>query len=179
MGLNPHAAAGTGNTEQMDIFVGEVVSTPAKSGPDGRNHTVTVSPEHTDGEVAAIVGESVSGDVSLPIEGTRVLCVVGYGGTVHLLGRLYDADESVPSLPVGERRVSHPLSDANVTFRGDGSVVMETDDGTSVELTDDGDVVIDGGGTRPVMDIGTTTDGDGHVTSIDITRADGVYLPSD
>jgi len=142
------------------IFRATVISTPVKSGPDGKGHAVAISPEHTDQDMPALVAEQAYNDVSLPTSGSNVLCLIGQNETTYVIGTIYEAEESVQTVPVGDRVIGHDNSDSTVRFKSDGTVV------------------INDGSTAPITDIETTKDNDGHVTSIDITRATDVLVPS-
>ena len=178
MGLNPQSSEDSTAVDRLDVFVGTVVSVPTETGPTGSQHTISVSPEHSDSEVPAIVTESTHGDAHLPTVGTSVLCLVAMTGSVYVIQRTYRTEDSVATTVPGERRLSHPLSDSHITFHEDGTLTVNGDSGTTVTIESNGDVVINGGSTAPITDIQTTTDGDGDITSIDVTRADGVFVPS-
>jgi hypothetical protein len=175
MTLNPQAAPDGQHIVAVDKA--EVISADA-SGPSGTEHAIVVSPEHTAQNKPALVMENAGGDVTLPTEGEDVLIGQTDSGTFYVLGRTYQPDDTVPTLAPGERRIGHPLSDSAVTLHKDGTVTIEGDSGTTVSIKPNGDVVINGGSTAPITDVQTSTDGDGHVTSIDITRAEGVFVPS-
>jgi len=175
MTLNPQAIDG-GETI-IAVTKGTVISS-SQSGPDGTKHTVTVNPEHTDGTDTALVTEDTHGDVFIPTDGDDVLLGMTDDGTMYVLNATYNAEDVVETLAPGERRLSHPLSDSNITFHEDGSLTITDDNNTTVTLGADGTVVIDDGETAPITDIQTSTDGDGHITTIDVTRADGVFVPS-
>lgn len=65
----------------------------------------------------------------------------------------------------------------SVDLKTDGSVAVTGTAGNTVELPTSGDVVLNGGTTKPVTDVTTTTDSDGHVTSISLVRSDTVLVP--
>lgn len=121
------------------------------------------------------------GDISQPSEGDFV--VIGYlrSDQAVVLGYTYTRFTSPPQYDVGDRRVSND-EDSHVTVEEDGTIVVDAE-GTTVEVETNGDVTIDGGGTKPITNVtaNTSTDADGHVTnvSLDITRADGVFVPSE
>lgn len=178
MTLNPQVE--TDAPDQLPpnpIFRAEVVSTPTESGDTGKRHAVQVSPEHTEQSFPAIVTETVRGDVGLPQEPNSVLCMMGQNLTLYVVGIIYESEESVPTIQTGERRIGHADSDSHVTFREDGTIHVENHDGVSIDLQPNGDIVLDSGNTRPITDITTSSDADGHVTSVDVSRADNIYVP--
>jgi len=118
------------------------------------------------------------GDVSIPTEGSRV--IIGYRVNARplVLGSRYSANDTVPEYEPGERIIGHPTSNSYIHLDNDGGVHIVGENGNSVTMQSNGDVVINDGNTQPVTDVSTSTDADGHVTSISLTRASGVYLPS-
>lgn len=120
---------------------------------------------------------NVRGDITVPKKNTVV--VIGYirGKKPVILDSLYTRQDEKPDPYEGtDRVVGSPYSDAEVRFKEDGSIFVHGED-AFVELQSNGDVVINQGTTRPVTDVSTTTDADGHVTSISLTRSDTVYIP--
>lgn len=159
------------------ITTGVVTSAPSHTAGDNIKHHVTVSPDFTESEFPAEVGIMAQGDVSVPTEGTPVYLAMQPDGRAIVLGERYNRDDTIPDYEAGQRRVGHPLTDSHIELQADGTVHIENDAGTTVELQPDGDVVIDGGTERPVTDVSTSTDADGHVTGITLTRSSNVYIP--
>lgn len=152
--------------------------------PDGANHQVVVKvvTEVSEGNVElggtpmpAFVTAATNGDVAVPEEGDFV--VIGYlrGRRPVVIGAAYTEFNRAPDYSTGQRTIGN--ESGSITVEDDGTTVVDAN-GTTVEVKPNGDVVIDGGSTQPVTDVETTTDADGHVTSISISRADGVYVPS-
>jgi len=77
-------------------------------------------------------------------------------------------------------------SETQVRVHTDGNIeVQETDNGTTISLKDGtiditegtgGQVNLSGSSKGVIKDINTTTDGDGHVTSIDLVRSSEVFV---
>lgn len=182
MTYNPFSDAKRRTEDAEDSFALDLAK--VVTAPDDVNHQVVVRivTEVSGGDIRlggtplpAFVTAASRGDISVPEEGDYV--IIGYlrGRRAVVLGAAYTQFNQSPSYNVGERRIGNETG--NVTVKNDGTVVVDAD-GTTVEVKPNGDVVIDGGSTAPVTDLSTTTDADGHVTSISLTRADGVFVPS-
>lgn len=65
---------------------------------------------------------------------------------------------------------------ATVTVQTSGTIDIESDGGATVSIQSDGDVVINGGSKGVIYDINTTTDADGHVTSVDPQRRSDILI---
>ncbi len=156
----------------------EVTTAPSHTPDDDINHHIEVKPDTFNEPIPAEVKVEQKGDVSIPTEGSRV--IVGYrvNGRPLVLGSRYAKEESVPEYEAGERVIGHPLSDAHIRLASDGSVRVEADNGNTIELESGGSVVVNDGNTQPVTDVSTTSDTDGYVTNVSLTRADGVFVPS-
>ena len=167
----------TGNTNSFDdssVKQSEAIDTARFS-----RGFVSVSPLSTDGVptvevtsiryptgVEATVNVNSVGDQILPPEDTSVLLYEADDKDVRIVAILNELSD-VQSITVGERVLTHPASDARVYFDETGTLHVDGDT----------DVIVNGGSTRPVTDVTTTTDGDGHVTSISLERADNFYVP--
>jgi len=165
--MNPYAATGGNINEQIIAFEEATVFT-----------VIEITNDDIQEPEPAEVVVPQNGDVCLPTEGDTVM--VGYrrNGRPLVVGTQYTDSTDIPPFEEGERVIGHPTSDSTIRFTTDGTIRLTHDAGTTVELTNDGSVVIDNGNTQPVTDVATTTDSDGHVTGVSLTRADGVYLPS-
>lgn len=159
-----------------------VETVPTHDGGSDGAHAVEITLDWFDEPEKAEVAIGLTGDVLMPEEGDRV--IVGYREDERpiVLGGRYLLGDSIPAFQAGERVVGHPASDSHVRFHADGTLTVSGDGGNTVELQSDGSVVINGGSTAPVTDVtvSTTTDSDGHVTSVSLTKTRGadVYLPS-
>lgn len=179
--MNPHEDDERDSWRYPDIerIEGGVVTT-VNEHVQGDNiaHEVWVRPDSYDGDLPTEIIVTAKGDTSIPMEGQRVLVGHRTDARPIVLGQRYEEGDDVPPFKEGERRVGHPASDSYVRLLADGSMVVNGHNGNKIELKADGTVVINEGTTQPVTDVSTTTDADGHVTSISLTRADGVSLPS-
>jgi len=179
--MNPNEidAPRTRRTESIVGFdEATVITADTHTSSDEVGHEVTVEPDLIDGSEIAEVLFAQTGDITIPEEGDRVLIGYRIDAKPVVLGSRYPRDATIPEYEPGERRIGHPASDSYIMFHADGSVTIEDDSGTTVTLDANGDVTVNGGSTQPVTDVSTSTDGDGHVTSISLTRADGVFVPS-
>jgi len=191
--LNPHSNDSLDTVTDDEVFGVESGSIVSTTTPDPRTD-VSVEPTALSIAVGAELAVSVEGDAYQPTVGTRVLLAYRESGPPLVVNTRY-GPEDAPDVAVGERRLGHPTSDANVTFANDGSVTVTADsgatttlnadgdvtitasDGTTVEVTSNGTVVVDGGSKTPITDIQTNTDSDGHVTGIQTTTSSSVFLP--
>lgn len=179
--MNPHSNNDGGASTSPRAIVGyeaaTVTTVPSHTAGDGTSHAIMVVPDGHDSPRSAEVPVDQHGDVSLPQEGDPVY--VGYkrNGRTIVLGTRYGEDDSIPAFEEGERVIGHPLSDSHVRFAADGTLHVEGDDGNTIELRPDGTIVVNDGSNNPVTDIETSTDSDGHVTSISVTKSDDVYVP--
>jgi len=144
---------------------------------DDVGHTVFVQPDTMEQTIAADVGVAQTGDIQIPTEGSRVLIAYRVNERPTVLCQRYTPEDTLPDFEPGERVVGHPLSDSHIRLSKDGTVTIKGDGGNTIELASDGSVTINGGSNNPVTDVSTSTDGDGHVTSISLTRSSNVYLP--
>lgn len=146
------------------MSVGVVTSAPTTD-EDGQHH---VAVQHTrvpsDEQIPVI--PTVHGDYYIPPEDTPVLVGRFWNGEYAVIGAPIPEVPS-PTIEAGERIVSHPGSGSTVRFHNDGTLDVYADD--TVRLND--------GSTGVVTDVTTTTDADGHVTSISLTRASNVFVP--
>jgi hypothetical protein len=180
MTLNPQNDDNAGYIDESIVGVegAYVTETQPHDAGDDVDHAVEVVPETFSGPTVAEILVDLRGDVCVPTEGDWVLVAYRTNGRPVVLGTRYGDNDNIPEFEPGERVVGHPETDSYVRLANDGSILVEADDGTTIECTSDGDIVLNEGQTAPIVDITTTTDSDGHVTSIDVTRADGVFVPS-
>jgi len=163
---NPYEVAderGQQATTESKLSVARVSTVPSTT-TSGLYHVEVRSLQYPDGEVALLL-PTVHGDIYFPREGDDVLVRERDDNTLVVL-KAVNTDVTVPSIKVGERVITHPASDARVYFEADGTLHVDGDV----------DVVINDGTQRPVVDVDTTTDGDGHVTGITLDRADNVFM---
>lgn len=155
---------------------------------------VVVNAQRSNEPHPATVPVPESGDVRVPTEGTSV--IVGYRPEDQpvVVGVLYDTTDDVPSVEVGERVIGHAASGTEIRFKPNGDIevspesdtIVHGNSDTSITLNENGDVeldpendlVVNGGSTAPVTDVNTTSDGDGHVTSITLVRASNTKVSS-
>lgn len=147
-----------------------VITAPDHSSGDNVNHAIEVKPYTFDEPTPADVRVDQRGDVLIPTEGSRVIIGYRVNGRPLVLGSRYSSDDTIPDYQAGERVIGHPLTNSHVRLAADGTIHVEGDGGNTVELQPNGDVVINGGATLPVTDVDFTNE--------TVTRADGVYLPS-
>jgi len=201
MPTGPHAHAtekAKEATRRAFPHIGIVTSTPEKSSDEPAHH-VHVAGETFTGETPAEIVVEQEGDVNPPAEGSRVLVQFVAGEDALVVGQLYSQGGSqkntAPTYQPGERYLGHPTTDANVHFRPDGTIDVESANGAStvtvnqdgsvtvindngtLELAPDGTVSVDGGSTGVITDISTTKDGDGDVQSVDVTRSNKFFVP--
>lgn len=79
------------------------------------------------------------------------------------------------SMERGERIVGHSASETQLRFNNDGSIAVIPDGATAAVCTIDSDG-IHIADNQVVTDISTTTDADGHVTSVDPIYTDTLSL---
>lgn len=154
--------------------------------PADGNHVVKISPIAVDaGDIVqggtpkdAIVPVDTYGDVSLPSEGDLAIVEKTQNDLFVVRGVLYTRQDAGPSYQEGERRVGHSETGSHFRIDPDGVITIEADDGTTFTVDpSDGTVRVNGGSTGVVTDVTTTTDTDGHVTSVDVVRSNYLYVP--
>jgi hypothetical protein len=177
MSLNPQSRR-DGTDERTEGIEGGTVTTvePHDTG-DERSHECWVKPDSFEGDVRAEILSPAHGSVTIPEEGERVLVIHRRDDDPMIIGSRYEEDETIPAYDPGERIVSHAASDSHVYFRVDGSILVSGHNGNTIELKADGSIVLNGGTNNPVTDVSTTTDSDGHVTSISLTKSSDIYIP--
>lgn len=182
MGLNPTKSKTQKewkDTSTIGLEGAEVTRTEKHTQGDNISHAVYVRPDTMEQDVIADVAISQTGDVEIPVEGSRV--VIGYrpNGRPLVLDQRYNDGETIPDFEPGERIVGHPLSESYIKLAKDGSVTVEGDGGNTIQLQANGDVVINGGTTQAITDVSAgSTNSNNGITSLDITRSPSVYLPS-
>lgn len=149
--------------------------------------------DHSEKPFAAKYTVDSYGDINQPQ--TNDLCVVGYSRTTDpiILGFWY-AERDAPDHEIDERVIGHRQSDANIRFKGDGSVVADNgsgtvtlnsdgsllfeNDSTTVEIGSDGTVVVNDGKSPVVTDVSAaSTNSNGGITELDVTYSDDLYVP--
>ncbi|QGA82760.1 hypothetical protein [Halomicrobium sp. LC1Hm] len=168
MSTNPHRKTDRSQNRVADLVstsVGRVTSTPSVDDDTPIHHVEVRNERYPEGKSAVVIPQA-HGEGYLPPEGSTVLLTRIDRTTPVVVGPYYHAGSETPALEPGERVVSHPTSDARVKFHNDGAISIDGDE----------PVYINGGMRRPVVDVQTTTDADGHVIDITLERADNVYL---
>jgi len=146
----------------IEVTTARVISTPTYDDTvNGYTVEVTTPTFQADNAApqTAIIVPSAHGSVTLPSEGARVL-VVELPRRAYVLGAFPHENDGQPRVGAeqGERVIGTGGSDAHI------------------RLTPSGDVIINGGDTRPITDVTTDTDADGHVTNVSVSRADDVFV---
>jgi len=180
MGLNPannDSSTAWKDHNAIGVESAEVIRTQSHTEGDNVSHVVYVKPSTINETIPADVNANQVGDVQIPTEGSRVTIAYRPNERPLVVGQRYKNEDTVPEFEPGERVVGHPLSDSHIRLATDGSITIKGDAGNIVELASDGSVTINGGSKNPVTDVSTSTDADGHVTSISLTRSSNVYLP--
>lgn len=181
MSLNPNEESLTESGDRYDTVgfeSAEVVTAPTHVSGDNVGHHVEVIPDKLDEPVTADVRVDQSGDVAIPTEGERV--IIGYRTNSRpiVLGTRYSLSDDIPEFEPGERVIGHSLTDGHIRLDTDGTItVTAANDTATITIGADGTIQINDGQTKPITDVETTTDGDGHVTDITVTRSNNVYLP--
>ncbi len=180
MGLNPtirEQDTTWKDNNTIGVEGAEVTRTQTHTQGDDVGHAVYVKPDTLDRDVLADVATAQTGDVYIPEEGSRV--IIGYRVNERpiVLGQRYQIDDTIPEFEPGERVIGHPLSNSHIRLAKDGSITVKGDGGNTIELASDGSVTINGGSANPVTDVTTSTDADGHVTSISLTKSSNIYIP--
>jgi len=177
--MNPNAPDTTRTIESRTPTGLEAATVHRVYNTDGTsdsNHVLEVEPDFHAVHVPAEMVVSTKGSVNMPNEGDRVLISHYQNGRAQVLGSRYTLQESVPEAAEGERVIGHPASDSRIHFADDGTITVTTDSGNTVTVSTDGTMTLNGGTVAPVTDVSTTTDSDGHVTDVSITRASDLRL---
>lgn len=180
MGLNPYNSNKPHewkDSESIGLEGATVTRTKPHEEGDDVGHVVFVQPDTVEEDVAADVAVNQTGDVQIPDVGSRV--VIGYRVNERplVLGQRYSVGDTVPPFAPGERVIGHPSSDSSIRLSDNGSVTITGDSGVSVELTTDGTVVVNDGDTKAVTDVqAASTNDNGGITSLDITRSDSILV---
>ena len=180
MGLNPANNSQTTtwkDEKRVGVEGAEVIRTSSHTEGDDVGHVVYVKPDLLDRTLPADVAIAQTGDVTIPEEGSRVIIAFRPNERPIVLGQRYKQDETIPDFEPGERVIGHPLSESHIRLAKDGSITVKGDGGNTIELASDGSVTINGGSKNPVTNVTTSTDGDGHVTSITLEKSSDVYVP--
>jgi hypothetical protein len=180
MGLNPaNNDRGTAWKDHNAIGVesAEVIRTQSHTQGDNVSHVVYVKPSTINETIPADVNANQVGDVQIPTEGSRVTIAYRPNERPLVVGQRYKDDNTVPEFEPGERVIGHPLSEAHIRLAEDGSITIKGDGGNTVELASDGSVTVNEGSKNPITEITTTSDSDGHITSITLTRSPNIFIP--
>lgn len=158
------------------LDVGVVTSAPDQT-EDGAHH-VTVAETRVPSDTPVPVIPPVHGDYYVPPEGTPVLLAYVEENDPVVIGSPLPPTDS-ENVTAGERVVSHPLSQAAVTFADDGGVSVVGDNGNNIAIGADGTITLSGSGNEVELQTDGTVvinNGDrGAVTdvTIDETNAEG------
>jgi hypothetical protein len=163
---SPHASADeSAKTAVANDAIGMGIVTSAPTQTDNGETVVSVQSATVPTDGTAVVLPNVHGDSYVPPKGTPVLLAqLASSETIVLKAPTPNVDS--PTLDEGERIISHPTSESVVKFNADGTL----------DIHGDGVVRINGGSKGAITDITTSTDGDGHVTDVSVTRNDDVLL---
>lgn len=173
---NPHTESRRQASEQTEFvkLKGGVVTNVPDDVQDG--HGVEVRPDGMDRPVTCVVSVTADGDVYIPPSGSNVVIGFRRRNAPVVVASEYVADTSIESTAPGERRVSHPLSDAEVYFDENGVLHVEADDGTELTITN-GEIHLGGNTQGVITDVQAgSTNSEGGITSLDITRSSTVKL---
>jgi hypothetical protein len=173
--MNPYDTGEPINYTQREVLAIEeaTVVSPASS----MDSLVDVQPVTHDQTIEAEIGVAEHGDGSLPEREETVIIAYRVSDKPVIVQRFYEGDSESPTLDIGERILGHASTDSQIYFQSDGSIRLENDTGATVTLQADGTVSINGGTNSPVTDVTTTTDADGHVTDVSVTRSTDILLP--
>jgi hypothetical protein len=179
--MNPFSDSDDDDWLASDIIALEeatvVTAKPHASGDDIGHHVEVKAYAQAESETASVAIGSL-GSTAIPEEGDTVIVGHRRDGRPIVVAATYNDEDTVPEYEPGERRVGHPASNSYVRLKTDGSVVVNGENGNEIVLEADGTITLNGGSTAPVTDVSTTTDADGHVTGVSVTRADDVFVPS-
>jgi len=169
----------------IEVTTARVISTPTYDDTvNGYTVEVTTPTFQADNAApqTAIIVPAAHGSVALPSEGARVL-VVELPRRAYVLGAFPHENDGQPRVGAkqGERVIGTSGSEARIRLTPSGDVNIISDDTidstpSRVTLTANGQVIINGGDTRPITDVTTDTDADGHVTNVSVSRADDVFI---
>jgi len=180
MDVNPHARQST--TEEQAVsrshFSQQVVTDVPERVVDASDqpiHSLAVTNYDNANTDNIPILTNVHGDIHPPLPDTQVVIARRRGGRPLVLGTAYTTEDSLDPYVAGERVLTHQLSDAKVHFEPDGTLTVQNGDGTTVTI-DGSEVSVDGGTQGVVTDVNTTTDSDGHVTSISLERSDTLLV---
>lgn len=126
---------------------------------------------HQSPRTTARVPQPTRGDRRLPAEGDEVYFTRRGDDVAVILGIVATDHDGYAT----ERRIDHRHSDAHITIDADGRITAVAADGTSITV-DGGTLQVNDGATPVVTDIETSTDGDGHVTSVTPVTNDSLQL---
>lgn len=173
---NPHRESRRQASEQTEFvkLKGGVVTNAPVDVQDG--HGVEVRPDGMERSVACVVAVGADGDVYVPPSGSDVVIGFRRRNAPVIVASEYTTDEQLPSTSPGERRLSHPLSDAEVYFDDSGVLHVVGDSGTEVTIQN-GEIHLDGSSQGVITDVQAGgTNSEGGITSLDITRSSTVKL---
>lgn len=154
---------------------------------DTEKNTIEIQPIGEGKETGAALSTTMTatvssnGDIAIPDSDEDSALYAIYArvdnGTPYVLGFYYDdKTHTIPQANAGERKLGHQATDSEIYFRKDGSLLIESDSGATIELTASGETIINGGTKGVIHDVSTTTDADGHVTSISLSRRSDILI---
>lgn len=183
--LNPHSSDKTDEQERRAVTKASIgYGFITDQEPDVGEVTIQPIGEGSKGGGALSFKAKTSvvskGDIAIPKSGDEPLYALYArvnNDIPYVLGYYYDEDEfTIPESSAGERKIGHQLTDSEIYFQEDGTILIESDGGATIELRADGTVVINNGSNGVITDVSTTTDSDGHVTSISLTRNNDILV---
>lgn len=125
------------------------------------------------------------GDIATPNKGDTIILGYTKGGFAVCFGVMYTRQErsQIPSYTADERVIGHRATNAEIRISEDGTVTILAESGDKIEVdTNDGSVRVNDGTNSVVYDasVSTTTDVDGHVTSVtlNLSKSDKLKVPS-
>lgn len=121
------------------------------------------------------------GSAGIPNVGDTIVLGYSRGSFAICFGVLYTRQErsEIPSYTKHERVIGHKKTGAEIRIKEEGSVTITANSGDKIEVdTSDGSVRVNDGTNPVAYDVSTTTDGDGHVTSVSLTTSDKLKVPS-
>jgi len=183
--LNPHSSDATDEQERRAITKASI-GYGFVTNQDPEAGEVTIQPigeGSADGGALSFTAKTSvvsKGDIAIPKSGDEPLYAL-YARVnddiPYVLGYYYDEDEfTMPESSAGERKIGHQLTDSEIYFQEDGTILIESDGSATIELRADGTVVINNGNNGLITDVSTSKDADGHVTDVSLTRNNDILV---
>jgi len=165
---NPHTnAERAADSKAQYSFLSTGRVTTAPDGQSNGAHHVVVQESGAPADEPIPVLPTVPGDYFVPPEGAPVVVSPIAKNKYAVIATSIPSTVETPEIDPGERIVSHPMSEAKVHFKNDGTL----------EVHGDQQVVINGGTNGAITDVtGNDTSGDGNINEINITRNNDVLL---